>query len=81
MPVIARFEGIVVKMYFRQSEHNPPHFHCFYGELVAVVSISDQTLLEGNFPKKQLKVIQKWAKAHKKELMDIWNTQVFQYIQ
>ena len=28
MPVIARFYGIVIKIYFRESEHNPPHFHC-----------------------------------------------------
>ena len=27
MPVIARFYGIVVKMYFSQSEHGVPHFH------------------------------------------------------
>jgi len=27
MPVIARFYGIVIKMYFSQSEHGIPHFH------------------------------------------------------
>ena len=34
MPVIARFYGMVIKMYFRQSEHNPPHIHAIYGECV-----------------------------------------------
>ncbi|MBP7433536.1 DUF4160 domain-containing protein [bacterium] len=33
MPVIARFYGIVVKIFFFKSEHNPPHFHAIYGEL------------------------------------------------
>lgn len=32
MPIIAKFYGLVIKMYFRQSEHNPPHFHAFYGD-------------------------------------------------
>lgn len=32
MPVIAKFYGIIIKMYFQQSEHNPPHFHAVYGE-------------------------------------------------
>jgi hypothetical protein len=32
MPVISRFYGIVIKMYFRKKEHNPPHVHALYGE-------------------------------------------------
>ena len=39
MPIIARFYGIIIKMYFRESEHNPPHFHCIYGEYVGVIRI------------------------------------------
>ncbi len=30
MPEIARFYGIVIKMFF--EDHNPPHFHAIYGE-------------------------------------------------
>ena len=32
MPVISRFNSIVIKMYFRKKEHNPPHVHALYGE-------------------------------------------------
>ena len=32
MPVITRLNGIVIKMYFRKKEHNPPHVHALYGE-------------------------------------------------
>ena len=32
MPVISRFYGMVIKMYFIASEHNPPHIHVIYGE-------------------------------------------------
>ncbi len=31
MPVIARFYGILIKMYFSQREHGVPHFHAIYG--------------------------------------------------
>ena len=31
MPVLARFYGIVIRMYFLGSEHNPPHVHAIYG--------------------------------------------------
>jgi hypothetical protein len=27
MPIIARFYGIIIKMYFSYSEHGVPHFH------------------------------------------------------
>jgi hypothetical protein len=40
MPEISRFLGIVVKMFW--NDHNPPHFHAYYG--------SDQAILEiGSF--------------------------------
>ena len=32
MPVLARFYGIVIRMYFLQSEHNPPHIHAIYND-------------------------------------------------
>ena len=31
MPVIVRFYGIIIKMYFSQSEQGVPHFHAVYG--------------------------------------------------
>ncbi|WP_295154631.1 DUF4160 domain-containing protein [uncultured Brachyspira sp.] len=31
MPVISRFYGIIIKMYFQQKEHNSPHFHLYMG--------------------------------------------------
>ncbi len=39
MPVISRFLGIVVAMYW--NDHSPPHFHAKYGEYEIVVSIQD----------------------------------------
>ena len=34
MPVVSRFYGIVIKMFF--SEHGVPHFHAVYGEHVGL---------------------------------------------
>jgi len=38
MPVISRFYGMVIKMYFLAAEHNPPHIHVVYGEYLGVTS-------------------------------------------
>ena len=44
MPVISRFYGIIIKMYFQQSEHNPPHFHALYGEYIGALELSKMGL-------------------------------------
>ena len=77
MPVIARFYGLVIKMYFHQSEHNPPHVHVIYGEYVGVISINSLRMIEGDLPNKALSLAQEWMNQHQDELMVIWDTQVF----
>lgn len=32
MPVLSRFYGIAIRMYFLQKEHNPPHTHEIYND-------------------------------------------------
>lgn len=77
MPVIARFYGMVIKMYFLSSEHNPPHIHVVYGEYLGVIDIQTLKMLEGDLPNKALSLAQEWAKLHQAELLDMWNTQQF----
>ena len=77
MPVIARFYGMIIKMYFQQSEHNPPHFHVVYGEYVGIIDIQTLEMLEGDLPNKALEMIREWASEHQAELMKIWETQEF----
>lgn len=77
MPVIARFYGMVIKMYFAQKEHNPPHLHAIYGEYVGAIDLQTQQMLEGDLPPKALAMVQEWAKLHQNELLEIWNTQQF----
>ena len=49
MPILSRFNGIVMKMYFQQAEHNPPHVHAQYGDYSAEFEIETGMLLEGRF--------------------------------
>lgn len=77
MPVLSRFYGIVIRMYFQQAEHNPPHFHAIYGEHMAAICILDGSVLEGSIPKKAMEMVQEWRIMHKDALMNIWETQEF----
>ncbi len=81
MPVISRFYGILIKMYFRGGEHNPPHIHAIYGEKNGVIDIRTAEMLEGDLPEKALAMVQEWTKMHQAELMAIWNTQNFTMIE
>ena len=49
MPVVARFYGIAIRMYFR--EHGIPHFHAVYGDHNAVFAIESLARLEGELPR------------------------------
>ena len=77
MPVIASFYGLIVKMYFQQEEHNPPHFHAVYGEYVGAIDIGTLEMIEGDLPPKALSLVREWAEKHKEDLLKIWNTQEF----
>ena len=50
MPVLSRFYGIIIRMYFQQAEHNPPHIHALYGEEMAAITIQTGEILEGYLP-------------------------------
>ena len=77
MPIIAKFYGIIIKIYFQQSEHNPPHFHCIYGEYAGIVEIKTLEMLEGDMPKKALEMVKEWRRKHQNELLEMWETQEF----
>lgn len=77
MPVITRFYGLIIKMYFQQKEHNPPHIHVIYGEYIGAMDIQTLEMLEGDLPPKALSLVQEWMKKYQQELFKIWNTQQF----
>ena len=69
MPVISRFYGIIIRMYFNQAEHNPPHIHAIYGDDTAEITIQDGKILEGHLPPKALSMVREWIDLHKTDLM------------
>ena len=77
MPVVARFYGILIKMYFSQSEHGVPHFHAIYGEHNAVFTIEGIEVLEGDLPFRAERMVKEWAAQHQSELLHMWNEQDF----
>ncbi len=75
MPIIARFYGILIKMYFR--EHGVPHFHALYGECNGVFDIEKLEMIEGDLPNRAQKMITEWANLYKNDLLEMWETQNF----
>lgn len=78
MPVISRFLGILIKMYF--SDHNPPHFHAQYGEQAGLIDIQTLAMIEGDLSPRVLKLVIEWAGEHQAELLRMWNTKQFQQL-
>jgi Domain of unknown function (DUF4160) len=62
MLVIARFYGIVIRMYFR--EHGVPHLHALYGEHVGVFAIQTLEKIEGSLPQRAERLVRDWAAQH-----------------
>jgi hypothetical protein len=70
MPTICLFRGI--KIFINYSDHAPPHFHATYGGYTCSVLIRELEVLDGDFPKKQLKMLLGWAALRQDELMENW---------
>ena len=80
MPVIARFYGIIIKMYFSQSEHGIPHFHAVYGEYNAVYNIQTLEMMEGDMPTRAQRLIMDWASQYKQDLLHMWEDNQFRQL-
>jgi hypothetical protein len=73
MPELARFFGIIIRMFSEPSgRHHTPHFHAYYGEHMAVFSIEPVELIAGELPLRQRRLIEAWAELHADELLTDW---------
>ena len=77
MPVISRFYGIIIRMYFQQAEHNPPHIHAIYEDDTAELIIRTGEIFEGDLPPKALAMVREWITENRDELLEMWETQEF----
>lgn len=75
MPTISHFYGIVILMYLRDKEHNPPHIHAITNEYAAPFMISTGELIEGEFPLKAQSLVKEFICKYRKELEEMWETE------
>jgi hypothetical protein len=71
MPEISRFFGISIKMFW--NDHNPPHFHAYYGDEVGLIDIQRLSLFAGRLSPRALGLVIEWATLHQSDLMEDWN--------
>ena len=77
MPTISMFYGIIVYMYFEDNkQHHVPHIHAKFQGYEVVVAIPEGELLDGEFPKSKMKLLQAWIELHRDELVADWELAV-----
>lgn len=69
MPVICRFYGIIIYLYWK--DHAPPHFHAKYQDNEITIEIKTGKI-EGKISKRAFKLINEWRKLHIDELLEDW---------
>jgi hypothetical protein len=73
MPVLSRFYGVVVAMYWREPHHRGrPHFHARYGDDEASIALEPLAVLAGSLPPRALGLVMEWAALHQEELRENW---------
>ena len=70
MPQISYFLGVIIRMFYR--DHNPPHFHAFYGEYQALIDIQKNEILSGTLPPRVLGLVVEWTALHQSDLLENW---------
>lgn len=70
MPTICEFFGISIRIMY--LDHNPPHFHAYYGEQRAVIEI-ESGMVKGYMSSRALRLIFEWVELHREELKEAWD--------
>ncbi len=74
MPTISHFYGIIIVMYLRNKEHNPPHVHALTQDFDAPFLIETGEIMEGEFPVKATAMVKEFIEKYKNELKEMWET-------
>lgn len=77
MPTICSFYGIIIVMYLRDKEHNPPHIHAITQEYDAPFLIENGELIEGTFPSKAKEMVKEFILKYRKELKEMWDSETY----
>lgn len=72
MATLSIFFGLIIKMFNEKGgKHNIPHIHVYYGDDKAVFDF-EGNVLEGDLPKKKIRMVQTWIDIHQEDLMANW---------
>ncbi len=55
------------------GQHHVAHFHAYWQDEVAVVSIDPIEVIAGSLPTRQRRLVEAWAELHQQELVTDWN--------
>jgi len=69
MPTVSEFFGITIKIMY--LDHNPPHFHAYYGEQKAIIEIENGRV-KGYMSERAIRLIFEWMEMHREELKEAW---------
>lgn len=70
MPIISRFFGIIIRMYY--NEHNPPHFHAEYQGQNALFDFNGNIIKGSLNSRTATKLVREWIDLHVVELEKDW---------
>ena len=71
MPRLCYLDGITI--WINTRDHLPPHFHARYSGDEVRIELANMTVMTGRLPSTKMRVLLRWANAHKSELMRNWN--------
>lgn len=77
MSTISRFYGIIIMMYPRNKEHNPPHVHAITQDFDTPFLIAIGEIIDGQFPPKAKAMVKEFILKYKRELSEMWETKKY----
>jgi hypothetical protein len=73
LPEVARFFGVVIRMYAEAGGvHHRPHIHAYYQGDEAVYTIDNVERLAGSLPRQHERLVLAWAQLHRVRLAENW---------
>ena len=78
MPIIARFYSIIIKLYYIEDEHNPPHIHAKYNEYEGIFNIATGEMTRGELPKNAKRLVKEFISQYRERLLSMWENQDFE---
>jgi hypothetical protein len=70
MPVIAKFFGIVIRMF--RLHGMPARFYAIYQDSELVIEIAPLRVVQGSAPARVAELVLEWASLHQPELLASW---------